>query len=476
MKLNRENLDQLPDSVAVPSYDVDRVVPGVVHLGFGNFHRAHEGVYLDRILESGDLRWGTVGVGFREPDRALNRASTDQDGLYTLETVSPTGESEVRVMGNVVEHIFAPDNAARLLDYVSDPAIPIISLTITEGGYIVPDVASELDPANPGPLGAIVLGAERRMNQGTEPFTVVSCDNIEMNGDVAREVILDLAQKHSPRVREWIESNVAFPNSMVDRITPSVDRALLERRSAEGIEDGWPVRAETYLQWVLEDNFSSDRPAFETVGVQVVDNVKPYEKMKLRLLNASHQVLAYVGLLDGMVMVDQVVKDPDYAAFLRQFMDVEARPTLDPVPGIDLDLYEDQLLARFGAKATEDTLARLVVDASERIEKFVIPVLADQLARTDGGAPQIDRIMLAIAAWYTYMSGVDRIDDQNAERILGGVRAEADSPGAFLDAIILDEDLASSPMVRQKFEYYKNCIASQGLRATVQAVLAGSNA
>lgn len=467
MKLNRATLRDLPEGILVPDYDPADVQPGVLHLGMGNFHRAHEGVYLDRIASNGDLTWGTVGVGFRAPDEALNHAAAEQDGLYTLETVSPTGEVEVRVLGNVVDHLYTPADAAHLLELAADLQIRIISLTITEAGYAAPDPVTELDPSSPGPLGTIVLAAQQRKADGAPGFTVLSCDNIQENGDLAKKIVRDLAATKGDDLVEWIDENLSFPNGMVDRITPVTSAALVEQRAADGVEDAWPVRAETYLQWVLEDDFAAGRPAWDEVGVQLVDDVRPYEKMKLRLLNASHQVLSHIGILEGMTFVDEVVTDPDFSQLVRDYMELEGRPTLDAVPGINLDEYCDQLMARFGAKATEDTLARQVVDSSERMAKFVFPALADQLASDD---PQIDAIALTLAAWYERALSGEALTDQAEDVLRRGALAEKAGDGSFLETVIVDPGVAQNPLLVERFVFYRELLEEKGPREAVKEV------
>ncbi|RLP75584.1 mannitol dehydrogenase family protein [Mycetocola tolaasinivorans] len=367
-----------PASAALPTYDRAGVRTGIVHFGLGNFHRAHQAMFLDRLLTLGEgNEWGICGVGVMPGDARMRDVLAAQDSLYTLVLKSGTGELDARVIGSIHDYRFAPDDREAVLSELTAETTRIVSLTVTEGGYRLPEEGTE----NPlGVFDLIVTGLARRRAAGTVPFTVMSCDNLPGNGEVARRVIIEAARRHDAELAEWIAENVAFPSSMVDRITPvttDADRALV--RDSFGIEDAWPVVAEPFVQWVLEDHFTAGRPALEKVGVQLVSDVAPYEKMKLRLLNASHQGMAYFGLLSGHTFAHEATTDPRIVAFLHGFL-AESRPTLDPVPGIDLDDYVNTLFERFTNPAIADTLNRLATDAGSRIPTFVLPTIEDNLA------------------------------------------------------------------------------------------------
>ena len=326
-----------------------------------------------------------------------------QDCLYTLVVKNLDGSTDARVIGSLVDYLFAPEDPEAVLDRMTDPATRIVSLTITEGGYHVNQADGSFDdsdPADPGrhrgatgrpttAFGFITEALSRRRAAGTEPFTVMSCDNIQGNGTVARDMITAFATLRDEELGGWIGEHVAFPNSMVDRITPVTTDADRELVSQEyGIDDGWPVVCEPFAQWALEDNFPLGRPEFERVGVQVVDDVEPYELMKLRLLNASHQAMGYLGYLSGYRYAHEVASDPLFTDFLLGYMDHEATPTLAPVPGVDLDDYKHQLIERFANPEIKDTLARLCAESSDRIPKWLVPVIKHQLAARRGGTPQ----------------------------------------------------------------------------------------
>lgn len=500
-QLSNATLGTLDPSVAVPSYDRSLVRPGIVHFGVGAFHRAHGAMFVDRVLAlpssdgSGDAAadpssWGLVGVGTLPGDAAMRDALGAQDQLYTLVTTSPDGAVEARVIGSIVEYLFAPDDPAAVLARVADPSTRIVSLTITEGGYGVNDATGAFEPSDEAtladldglptgavprsPLGFIAAGLRARRDAGAVPFTVMSCDNIHSNGRVARTAILAFAERIDPELASWIAAEVSFPNSMVDRITPATTdeqrRSVAERF---GIEDRWPVLSESFEQWVLEDDFTDGRPPYEQVGVQLVADVEPYELMKLRLLNASHQAMSYLGLLAGEMYVHDVCRDELYARFLLGYMHEEARPTLDPVPGIDIDAYCAELMRRFGSEAIKDTLARQIVDGSERIPKFLLPVVREQL-RTGG---PIARSALVLAAWSRFIEGVGDDGqvlapvDRRLSELREAAAREAETPGAFLDQPAVFGDLGTDVRLREAFIAARERLAAVGARAAVEEVV-----
>jgi mannitol 2-dehydrogenase len=391
------------------------------------------------------------------------------------------------VIGSIHEYLYAPDDPNAVLDRLADPGTRIVSLTITEGGYSVDDATGAFDPRDPltlgdlqagerlpaSVLGFITGGLARRREAGVPPFAVVSCDNIQGNGHVARTAVLGFAERRDPGLAAWIAEHVAFPNSMVDRITPVTTAETRAWVLAEyGIEDRWPIRSESFVQWVLEDAFPDGRPPLELVGVQMVDDVEPYELMKLRLLNASHQAMGYLGLLAGDRWAHEVGQDPLFAGFLLAYMRREAIPTLLPVPGIDLDAYCRELIERFGNEAVRDTLARLVVDGSDRIPKFLLPVLRRQLET--GG--EIRRGALVLAAWSRFLEGRAEngdptpIADRRAAELAAAVAAERAEPGAFLDHRPVFGDLGADPRLRAAFVAGRASLIERGARATVSAL------
>ncbi|RIK11332.1 MAG: mannitol dehydrogenase [Acidobacteria bacterium] len=466
-------------SVPTPAYDRRAVVPSVVHLGVGNFHRSHQAVVLDRVLAAGDLGWGVCGVGLLPGDAGTIASLQAQDGLYTLVTVEPDGSPQARVVGSLVDVRLAPEDPAAVLERLADPVTRIVTLTITEGGYGVDDATGQFRPDDPliladldggaaprSAVGYLVEALRLRRDRGTGPFTVVSCDNLQGNGQVARTAVLGLARARDPELAGWIAASVPFPSSMVDRITPATtdaDRALV--RESAGVEDRCPVRSESYLQWVLEDDFAAGRPDLGRAGVQLVEDVAPYELMKLRLLNASHQAIGYLGLLAGYEHVHEVCRDPGLAGFLRRYMDREARPTLAPVPGVDLDDYCTSLLTRFSGDALADTLRRQVVDGSERLAKFLVPVLRDQLAA--GG--DITCCATVLAAWGRHLDrhlepGAEELPDRRAAELLELAARERHAPGALLDLVPVFGGVGAHPRLRTAYTKARHALEHEGAR------------
>jgi len=484
------SLSSLDPAVAVPGYDRGTVSAGIVHLGVGAFHRAHQALYLDRLMNDGKaLDWGIVGVGVLPGDARMRDALAAQDCLYTLVEKSPDGSQQARVIGSIVEYLLAPDDPEAVVERMADPAIRIVSLTVTEGGYNFHAVTGEFQADDPGVVhdlepgaapkttfGLVVEALDRRRQRGVPPFTVLSCDNIQGNGDAARRSFTAFARLKDPKLGEWVEQEVRFPNCMVDRITPVTtddDRAALQER--HGLEDKWPVVCEPFTQWVLEDSFSIGRPPVEDAGAQVVADVEPYELMKLRLLNASHQGLCYLGYLAGYRLVHDVCQDPLFAEFLLAYMDREATPTLHDVPGIDLHAYKRELIERFSNPQVRDTVARLCAESSDRIPKWLLPVIRHNLEH-DG---EIDRAVLVVAAWARYAEGVDEqggdieVVDRRKEQVMQRARQQppyGDDPVAFLRDPDLFGDLVDNERFAATYQRYLASLHERGARATLEAL------
>jgi mannitol 2-dehydrogenase len=413
--LNRANLASLQAPVHVPRYDPASVTPGIVHLGLGGFHRAHMARYTHDLIERDQtaLSWGIAGAGLLPADRRMHDALAPQDGLYTLVERGAAGET-VTVIGCIPQVIFAGETAAALLEAIDQPAIRIVSLTVTENGYCLNRATKRLDTTHPliqqdlatpgdprSAIGIIVEAYRRRMAAGKPAFTAMTCDNIQHNGHVLQDAVLTLAALRDPALAAWIKAQARFPNTMVDRITPVTtpeDTAALTERY--GVADRWPVFSETFTQWVIEDDFVQGRPAWETVGAQFVADVAPYEFMKLRLLNASHLAVAGLGRLAGYVTIDEAMRNPTMGRYMAALMDRETQPTLAPVPGIDLDDYKRTLVERFANPTIKDTVERVNTDAPLNV---LVDPIRDRLAM--GGS--IDLLALALAAWLRRMRGED---------------------------------------------------------------------
>ena len=485
--LKDATLRELSTRVAVPGYDRSAVTAGVVHFGVGAFHRAHEAMYLDTLMNNGQASdWGICGVGLLPVDQRMNEVLKAQDGLYTLVLKHPDGSWEPRVIGSVIEHLFAPEDPFAVLDRLCSPEIRVVSLTITEGGYGIHRVTGKFDPAiagvtadlRPGSPPSTVFGfvaqaLERRRQAGIPPFTVVSCDNIQGNGDAAREAFTSFANLVSPELANWARATVHFPNSMVDRVTPATtDRDRADVAARFDIQDGWPVLCEPFVQWILEDDFSFGRPPLQDAGVQLVADVAPYELMKLRLLNASHQALCYAGYLAGYRLVHEVVRDPLFAQFLLSYMTEEAMPSLRPVPGIDLLSYTRELIDRFSNPEVRDTVARLCANGSDLIPKFLLPVVRYQLQA--GGS--IRHCAAVIAWWARFAEGTDEdgtpidIVDHLKDRLVASARQQRTNPTCFLENRDIFGDLVDNPRFTTTYIEILASLHRRGTRATLRAL------
>ena len=486
--LSNATLASLPEAVPAPTYDRDAVSVGIVHLGVGGFHRAHQAMYVDRLMNRGlAMDWGICGVGVMPHDRGMRDALGAQDCLFTLVVKSPDGTVEPRVIGSIVEYLFAPDDADAVVERMADPRVRIVSLTITEGGYNISAVSGEFDRANPDVLhdlepgavprttfGLVTEAIERRRRRGVPPFTIVSCDNIQGNGEVARRSFAAFAAMRSPELAACVRE-MHFPTSMVDRITPATtdaDRAELAERF--GVQDRWPVVCEPFIQWVLEDSFGAGRPPLEQAGVQVVTDVEPYELMKLRLLNASHQALCYFGYLAGYRLVHEVCQDPLFAAFVRAYMDREGSPTLPTVPGIDLDDYMSTLIERFSNPAVRDTVARLCAESSDRIPKWLLPVIRVNLA----AGRDVTLAAAVVASWARYAEGVDEqgapieVVDQLRTSLMANAGRQHDDPLAFVANRDVFGDLVDDERFTTAYTAALGSLHRVGARATLEALMA----
>ena len=490
--LSEKTLHQVADRVPVPTYDRSQVRSGFVHFGVGGFHRAHQAVYLDTLFRAGEgLEWGITGIGLLPGDRRMHEVMQRQDCLYTVVVKHADGSLEPRVIGSIVDYLYGPDDPEKVLAVMTASTTRVVSLTITEGGYRVhaatgefdaddPDIQADLQPgaAPRTAFGYLTEALARRRAAGDPPFVVMSCDNLQGNGHVAQAMLSSFAALRDPELGAWIQAEVEFPNAMVDRITPATtdeDRAQLAEHF--GVEDGWPVTCEPFTQWALEDRFPLGRPPLEDAGAQVVPDVVPYELMKLRLLNASHQALCYLGHLVGYRYVHEVCTDPLFTGFLLGYMDVEATPTLRPVPGVDLEHYKHQLVERFASPAVRDTVARLAAESSDRIPKWLVPVVQENLA--SGG--EVRRSALVIAAWARYAEGVDEsgdpieVVDQRRDAVMARARQQREDPLAFLRDPTLFGNLVEEERFTRLYLEALDSLHTRGARATLEAWESGAS-
>ena len=482
--LTEETLTRLNAEVAVPGYDRRHVTTGIVHIGVGGFHRSHQAMYIDTLMNNGTaMDWGICGIGLQPSNVRMRDVLAAQDGLYTLVIRHSDGTWDARVIGSIVEYLFAPDDPEAAIEKMAAPATRIVSLTVTEGGYNLDAVTGEFNASDASVVadlrpsaaprtvfGLVTDALARRRDRGIPAFTIVSCDNIQGNGHVSQRAFTAFARLRDPALADWITRHVRFPNCMVDRITPQTtegDRAELSRRF--GIDDQWPVLCEPFTQWVLEDNFADGRPPLEDVGVQIVSDVEPYELMKLRLLNASHQALCYPGYLVGYRLVHDVTTDPLFARFLLDYMTQEAIPTLRPVPGVDLVHYANQLIERFSNPEVRDTVARLCANASDLIPKFLLPVIRHQLAT---GGP-FTRSAAVVAGWARYAEGIDEdgepheIDDILAPQLHAAAGRQRCHPTAFLeDNRAVFGELADDARFTRVYSAILTSLLERGVRKT----------
>jgi fructuronate reductase len=447
MRLSASILTNAPSVVTLPDYDRSKLTPGIVHLGIGAFHRAHMAVYVDKLLKD-HPDWAIVGASLRRPD--TKEALDPQEGLYTVAVRDAQG-THPRIIGSILKVLDANTEREELLNLMASPAIRIVSLTVTEKGYCHDPATGELDQRHPdishdlanptapkSAPGMLVEALARRKAAGIAPFAVMSCDNLPSNGETVKRIVSKFAQLRDEELGAWI-AGVAFPGTMVDRIVPSTtdeDRAIVAE--LVGAEDAWPIMTEPFTQWVIEDNFPQGRPPFEQVGAQMVQDVEPYEHMKLRMLNGSHSTMAYLGYLAGLDYVNEVIADPDFHSFIHAMMTEEIMPTLD-MSEADLAAYRDRLLERFSNPALKHRTWQIAMDGSQKLPQRLLGTIRDRLK---AGEP-FERLGLGVAAWMRYVTGIDEKGESIDVRDPLAMRMMAIAADAGPDAELLYEGLAA---------------------------------
>ena len=485
--LSAANIGVLPGGVRVPNHTARDLRAGIVHFGLGNFHRAHQAVYLDDLFEAGrDRDWAIVGAGVMPGDGRIKETLEAQDFLTTVVEQSAEA-STARVIAPMAGFLPMADGPA-IVGALADPAIRIVSLTVTEGGYFIDSTgafnsghpAIAADAASPDApktvFGLILAGLRRRRNAGVPPFTVMCCDNIPHNGDVTRRVVTGLARLSDPAFADWVEAEVAFPNSMVDRITPATgDRERRIIAEDFGIEDRWPVFCEDFRQWVLEDRFTMGRPALEEVGVQFVEDVTPFEFMKIRILNGGHAAIAYPAGLLGIEFVHEAMAHPLVSGFLARLHREEVLPTVPPVPDTDIEAYVALIERRLANPKIGDTVRRLCYDGSNRQPKFIVPTLADQLAA--GG--QIRGLALVSALWCRYCYGetesgaIIEPNDPDWDALRARASAARGDPGQWLAMRDVYGEVGADPTFRSAFSEALNRVWASGTAAVLADYIGG---
>lgn len=500
LRLSNRNLAQISgygdgeglQASVIPTYSREGLKEGIVHIGVGGFHRAHLAVYIDNLLgaNAGDAReWAICGVGLKPFDAGMRDALVPQDGLYTTIERS-AGGSRARVIGSISSFLYAPDDVNAVISKMAHPDTRIVSMTITESGYyynenthelqahdpdIVEDLASDLS-APKTTYGYLFAALARRKEAGLKPFTVLSCDNMQKNGTITRNMLISFARLRDPAVADWIAEHGGFPNSMVDRITPRTAEAdKVDLATRFGIQDDWPVVTEPFMQWVVEDAFANGRPAFDKVGVQVVKNVhevEQYECHKLRLLNASHTAMSYIAFLSGFEYVHNVIEHPLFNKFLYNMMHEEVRPLLPEIEGVNIDDYIKQLMHRFSNPTIMDQITRLTLNGSGKLPQFIMPSIAEQI--WDSREHNFRRLTLAVASWFRYLYGVDEqgkpypIDDPMAEELKALAKEGYTDPSKLLGIKhLFGDDLRGDKLFVEELGRALKSLHEEGAMATL---------
>jgi mannitol 2-dehydrogenase len=489
VKLSSATLGRLPANVAVPRYERSGLKGGILHFGIGNFHRAHQAVYLDDLFNAGrDHDWAIVGAGVLPSDVGGRDRLKDQD-YFTTVVEQDAGHMVARVTGSMIDYL-TPGDTDAILDRLADPDIRIVSLTITEGGYYIDPASGVFNPKHPDMVadaanlvspktvfGLILAGLMRRRHARIPPFTVMSCDNIPHNGHVTMDAVAGLAALADPALAEWVKTSVAFPNGMVDRITPATtDRERQVAKEQFGVEDNWPVFCEPFRQWVIEDHFPSGRPAFETVGVQFVKDVSPFELMKIRILNGGHAVIAYPAGLMDIHFVHEAMEEPLVRGFLEKIERDEILPVVPPVPGVVLEEYFELIDRRFSNPKIGDTVRRLCLDGSNRQPKFIIPSIADRLKQ---GKP-VTGLALESALWCRYCFGVTDSgaeiapNDPSWERLQATSKSAKSNPSAWLAMSDIYGEVGRASSFAKAFAHSLKTLWDIGTRQTLTRYLSGA--
>ena len=484
-RLSDATLAGVAAGVQRPGFDRRATGIGIVHLGLGAFHRAHQAIYTDAALAAQPGDWAIAGVSLRSAD-ARDRLRP-QDGLYTAIEYSPAGTRR-RIVGSVREALFLGDDRARVHDLLVAPATRIVTLTVTEKGYCHdpatgrlnlqhPEIAHDLThPDAPiSVVGMLAWTLARRRATRAGLLTVVCCDNLPQNGALLQGLVISFAHERDPGLATWIAENVTFPSTMVDRIVPATtDRDRADNDAALGVHDAAPVVHEPYVQWVIEDRFATPRPAWEAGGAQIVNDVEPFEKMKLRLLNASHSAFAYLGFLAGHEFIYQVAAQPDFVTYMRRFMAEEVTPTLHVPAGVDLPAYRDALVTRFANPALPHRTQQIAMDGSQKLPQRILATVRENLAQ---GRP-VPLAALAVAGWMRYVAGTDeqgrpiRVADPMATRFAGLAAAYPNDPARYARELlavreIFDEDLHNEPRFAEPVTRWLLQLYAHGAAATV---------
>lgn len=485
-RLSQKLLSDLPKDIILPAYDRAALKPGIVHLGIGAFHRAHQAFYTETVLNKFGGDWGIVGSSLRSASVRDQLAA--QDCLYTL--VERSGEGEkLQIIGAVLDTLVGPENPAALVEQMAASNIKIVSLTITEKGYCHDPATGNLNLAHPdiihdlehldrpvSAIGFLVAALKQRFDQHQKAFTLLSCDNLPNNGEVLEKVVTQFAAKISPEFSAWIKTNATFPCTMIDRIVPATtddDRRDIEGRL--GVRDEGMVVCEPFTQWVVEDKFADGRPEWDKVGVLLVEDVRVFEKIKLRLLNGAHSTMAYTGYLSGFQYISEVMEQPAFVNLVKTYMAREAGETVVAPTGFDIEAYKQQLRDRFSNKALKHRTWQIAMDGSQKLPQRLLETLREQLA----GNGNIDILCLGVAAWIRYVSGVDEtgaaieVSDPLAKELRAACDANQGNPAGMVKAVVgiqkvFGADLIDQSRFVQTTTQWLERFYAKGVLATVQ--------
>lgn len=488
MKLSNATLSDLPDGIERPTYDRSALTPGIVHIGLGNFHRGHQAWYLHRLMQQGLAHdWAIIGAGVRAGDEAQRKRLESQDYLTTLIELDPAGRS-AEITGSMIDFVPVEESNAALIAQMADPAIRIVALTVTEGGYYIDPVTKgfdaghddiRYDAAHPDAprtaFGAMVAALKRRRDQGIGPFTGQSCDNLQGNGAILRQTIVGLARLSDPELAEWIDASCTFPNSMVDCIVPATGPQELELARSFGIDDAAPVTHENYRQWVIEDEFCAGRPDWDKVGATFSEDVHAFEAMKIRILNGGHQVVANPGEILGVEFISGCMAHPLIAGLFRKVATEDIAPHVHAVPGMTPADYVDLIDRRFSNPEIVDTVRRVAFDGSSRHTGFILPVLREAL---NAGTP-IEGLALCEALWARMCEGtredgsVIEPNDPFWDDLTTAAKAARTTPMVWLEQSDLYGDLANDARFAKAFETWLRLIWADGTTAALETYLNG---
>ena len=484
--LSNSTLTKLPSGVKIPNYDRNNLTAGIVHIGLGNFHRAHQSWYLHRLMQQGQAHdWAIIGAGVKEFDKAQRLKLQAQDFLTTLLELSPVGR-RVEVVGSMIDYVpIEADNGA-LIAQMAKPEIKIVTLTVTEGGYYIDPVSKSFDSNHPDivydathpetpktAFGAMVAALRLRRDSGVGPFTCQSCDNLQGNGATLRQVIVALAELSDPKLSEWIEANCSFPNSMVDCIVPATTAKELDLVHDLGISDEVPVTHEDFRQWVIEDDFCAGRPDWDIAGATFTNDVHDFEMMKIRILNGGHQVIAVPGELLSIETIDQCMKNSLLGPLFKKVILSEVAPHVKPVPSITPENYVDLVHKRFSNPKIIDTTRRVAFDGSSRQPGFLIPSIRDGLAN----ATPIDGLALIQASWARMCEGtredgtVIEPNDPFWDELQANAKAARSNPSVWLEMNQIYGNLAREPQFANSFKFWFDVIWDQGLDKAIKIYL-----